>query len=65
MKLQNIKIVSSQNDLKPNILKGNKSLNPKELFGIWKNKPKNLKDIRSESWDLKTDISEQPQLLTK
>jgi hypothetical protein len=53
MKLQNIKIVSSQDDLKPNILKGNKSLNPKELFGIWKNKPKNLKDIRSESWDFK------------
>ncbi|CAH0235965.1 MULTISPECIES: hypothetical protein [unclassified Pedobacter] len=53
MKLQNIKIVSLQDDLKPNILKGNKSLNPKELFGIWKNNPKNLKDIRSGSWDFK------------
>jgi hypothetical protein len=51
MKLENIKIVSPENNLKPNILKGNKSLNPKELFDIWKDTPRNIEDIRRESWN--------------
>ncbi|GAA4208683.1 hypothetical protein GCM10022289_32930 [Pedobacter jeongneungensis] len=53
MKLENIKIISPQDDTKPNILKGNKSLNPKELFGIWKDKPRNIEDIRANAWDRK------------
>ena len=51
MKLENIKIISPQDDTKPNILKGNKSLNPKELFGIWKDTPRNIEEIRAKSWD--------------
>ncbi|ARS41461.1 hypothetical protein CA265_18100 [Sphingobacteriaceae bacterium GW460-11-11-14-LB5] len=53
MKLENIKIISSQQDSKPNILKGDKALNPKELFGIWKDSPRNLEDIRDKAWDRK------------
>lgn len=53
MKLENIKIISPQSDPKPNVLKGNKSLNPKELFGIWKDTPRNIEDIRAKSWDRK------------
>lgn len=51
MKLENIKIVSPENNHKPKISTGNKSLNPKELFGIWKDIPRNLEDIRRESWN--------------
>jgi hypothetical protein len=50
MKLENIKIISPQNDAKSNIIKGNKSLNPKELFGIWKETPRNIEDIRANAW---------------
>jgi len=53
MKLENIKIISPQSDAKPNIRKGNKSINPKELFGIWKERPRNIEDIRAKSWDRK------------
>jgi len=53
MNLKNIKIISSHKDLKSNILKGNKALNPKELFGIWKDSPRNIKDIRDKAWDRK------------
>ncbi|RNL50226.1 hypothetical protein [Pedobacter jejuensis] len=50
MKLENIKIISSKEDFEPEIVKGNKSLNPKELFGIWKDTPRNIEDIRAKSW---------------
>ncbi|MDQ0637321.1 hypothetical protein QF042_000886 [Pedobacter sp. W3I1] len=53
MNLKNIKIISSQKDLKSNILKGDKALNPKELFGIWKDSPRNIEDIRDKAWDRK------------
>lgn len=53
MKLQNIKIVSSQGNLKSTILKGDKALNPKALFGIWKDSPRDIEHIRSKSWDRK------------
>ena len=32
------------------ITKGNKKLDPTALFGIWKNKPRNLQDIRQQDW---------------
>ncbi|MFC1223680.1 hypothetical protein ACFE6N_07710 [Pedobacter sp. BG31] len=53
MKLENIKIISPQSNIKSNILKGNKTLNPKELFGIWKDSPRNIGDIRDKAWDRK------------
>ncbi|RDC57254.1 hypothetical protein DU508_08750 [Pedobacter chinensis] len=53
MKLDNIKIISLQNNSELNISKGNKELNPKELFGIWKDAPKSIEEIRIKSWDRK------------
>jgi hypothetical protein len=53
MKLKNIKNFLPDTDLKSNISKGNKSLNPKELFGIWKNSPRNIEGIRDGSWSFK------------
>ncbi|KRT16647.1 hypothetical protein ASU31_07475 [Pedobacter ginsenosidimutans] len=53
MKLESIKIISPKNEVKPNILKGDKTINPKDLFGIWKDAPKNIEDIRTKAWDRK------------
>ena len=34
----------------PSITKGDKSLDPKALFGIWAGNPRNLQDIRKKAW---------------
>lgn len=49
-KLDEIQVVST---LKPKIKKGNKNLNPKELFGIWQDNPKNIEEIRANAWQRK------------
>lgn len=51
LKVNDIKIVSKE--IKPNISKGDKSLNPKDLIGIWKNHPKNIEEIRTNAWSRK------------
>jgi hypothetical protein len=35
---------------KPTITKGDKSVNPRELIGIWKDSPRNLEEIRKKNW---------------
>ncbi len=35
------------------IKKGDKTLNPKELFGIWENNPCKIQDIRKYDWQRK------------
>ena len=50
VKPDDIKIVSA---LKPKIKKGNKNLDPKGLFGIWQDNPKNIEEIRANAWQRK------------
>lgn len=50
VKPENIQIIS---ELKPNIKKGDKSIDPKGLFGIWKDNPKSIEEIRSNAWQRK------------
>lgn len=38
------------NSKQPYIKKGNKNLNPKDLFGIWQNRPRNIEEIRNKAW---------------
>jgi hypothetical protein len=33
------------------IVRGNKKLDPTALFGIWKDKPRNLEQIRATAWN--------------
>jgi hypothetical protein len=33
------------------IVRGNKKLDPTALFGIWKDKPRNLEQIRASAWN--------------
>ncbi|MFK7934671.1 MAG: hypothetical protein AB8G22_14260 [Saprospiraceae bacterium] len=34
----------------PTITKGDKSIDPKALFGIWKAAPRSLEEIRTKGW---------------
>lgn len=52
-KIDSFEIVTENLISNPNIQKGNKNLNPRDLFGIWKNNPMNIGDIRTISWDRK------------
>jgi hypothetical protein len=42
--------LSSKNKPQPSIIKGDKTINPDELFGLWKEQPRNLTDIRKQAW---------------
>lgn len=34
----------------PLVIKGNKKLDPMALFGIWKDEPRTVEDIRQNAW---------------
>ena len=42
--------LSAENKPQPSITKGDKTINPDELFGLWKQQPRNLTDIRKQAW---------------
>jgi hypothetical protein len=47
MQLENVSVIPDQT---ARITRGDKKINPKELFGIWKRNPKDLEQIRSVAW---------------
>lgn len=52
LKITEIKITPSLKALpKPPITKGDKSIDPKALFGIWQDTPRSLQSIRAKNWD--------------
>jgi hypothetical protein len=51
LNISTIKIQESPVAPPPSITKGNKNLGPKELFGIWKEKPRTIEQIRSTAWN--------------
>jgi hypothetical protein len=34
----------------PEITKGDKNINPADLFGLWSEQPRNITDIRKQAW---------------
>jgi hypothetical protein len=50
LNIKNIKIQSSPSIPQPNITQGDKKIDPKQLFGIWKNNPRTVEQIRSIAW---------------
>lgn len=45
-------------DIVPNsalITKGDKSIDPKALFGIWSDSPRTIEDIRKKAWERKSN----------
>ncbi|MDP9078633.1 MAG: hypothetical protein M3O71_14475 [Bacteroidota bacterium] len=47
-----VKVVSSDESNTP-IIKGDKKIDAKSLFGIWSKAPKSLEDIRRDAWQRK------------
>lgn len=50
LNIKSIKISESQTKTRPIITKGDKKIDPKELFGIWQNKPRTIEGLRSSAW---------------
>jgi len=56
LNIKTIKIQASPVFLTPNITRGDKRLDPKELFGIWKDNPRTIDQIRSNAWQRNWNI---------
>ena len=50
LNIKNIKVQTSSASPHPAITKGDKKLDPKALFGIWKDNPRTIEQIRSTAW---------------
>lgn len=48
--LDEITVKSTKPDYMPTITKGDKSIDPTALFGIWKDNPRTLEEIRKDAW---------------
>jgi hypothetical protein len=49
LNIKSIKISESKTKARPIITKGDKKIDPKELFGIWQDKPRTIETIRTPS----------------
>lgn len=56
LNIKNIKVQTSSASPSPVITKGDKKLDPKALFGIWKDNPRTIEQIRSAAWKRSRDI---------
>lgn len=50
LNIKTIKVQPSLVALRPTITKGDKKLDPRQLFGIWKDNPRTIEQIRSTAW---------------
>jgi hypothetical protein len=50
LNIKTIKLQSSPIPPLPSITRGDKTLDPKQLFGIWKDNPRTIEQIRSTAW---------------
>jgi len=50
LNIKTIKLESSASTVRPTITKGNKKVDPTQLFGIWKDNPRIIEQIRFTSW---------------
>ena len=55
LKINKVDVVASD-DTDKSIVKGDKTINPTELFGIWKDNPRNIKGISNSSWQRDQNI---------
>jgi hypothetical protein len=56
LNINNIQIKEGSIKRQPIISKGDKRLNPKDLFGIWQGSPRTLEQVRSTAWKRNWDI---------
>ena len=59
LKLDSVRIITdslakkSDKNISMNITKGDKSIDPTSLFGVWKDNPRSLEQIREQGWKRK------------
>ena len=56
MEIHQFSIVNTDEDVDIPITKGDKSINPQALFGIWKDSPRSLEEIRENAWKRSWEI---------
>jgi len=50
LNIKNINIKEVSQKRQPVITKGDKRLDPRELFGIWQGNPRTLEQVRTTAW---------------
>ena len=48
--IKNIEVIPGPSGQAPSITRGDKKIDPRALFGIWKDNPRSLETIRTENW---------------
>jgi hypothetical protein len=56
LNIKTIKVQATPVTLAPSITRGDKRLDPKDLFGIWKDNPRTIEQIRSTAWQRNWNI---------
>lgn len=51
LQLEGVRVISDPIAPLPAIQTGDKTIEGSTLFGIWKNNPRSLEDIRNKSWN--------------
>ena len=54
LNIKDVQVTTSASQ--PMITKGNKSANPRALFGMWKDNPRDLKEMRKKTWSRNWDF---------
>ncbi len=49
LNIKNVNVKSENKRIAP-IVKGDKTIAPQDLFGIWEDNPKSLEDLRNKAW---------------
>ena len=50
LKLKQVFVSAPEIEKNNLITRGNKKINPRDLFGIWSKKPRTLESIRAKAW---------------
>ena len=50
LNINNIEVIPEPSGQRPSITKGDKRIDPTGLFGIWKDNPRNIQEIRASNW---------------
>lgn len=48
--------VEADEAIEPTLQKGDKTINPDSLFGIWEKEPRTLEEIRTKAWPKRTKV---------
>ncbi|HEY8782689.1 MAG TPA: hypothetical protein VIM16_13785 [Mucilaginibacter sp.] len=54
-KINKVKVVAADDAAVP-VIKGDKKIDPKGLFGIWADKPRSIERIRKDAWERKPHV---------